>query len=126
EPTAHRLAHQEPELPPLRQVRGASTAARGSSGTTEAVIGRDLRGHEVLSAYAPIAPLGWLVFVDLPITEAFAPLYSSVVRTAVLLLVGVLVSVVASLILVRRMVAPIHALTAGATRIAAGAPAQRR
>ena len=119
------LVLQKTDLSTLPQVRRAGAAAPTSSSTTEAVIGRDLRGHEVLSAYAPIAPLGWLVFVDLPITEAFAPLYSSVVRTAVLLLVGVLVSVVASLILVRRMVAPIHALRAGATRIAAGALDQR-
>src|SRR5215831_6991367 len=119
------LVLQKTDLSTLPQVQRASTATPNSSSTTEAVIGRDLRGHEVLSAYAPIAPLGWLVFVDLPITEAFAPLYSSVVRTAVLLLVGVLVSVVASLILVRRMVAPIHALRAGATRIAAGALDQR-
>ncbi len=92
---------------------------------TEALVGKDLRGHEVLSAYAPIAPLGWLVFVDVPITEAFAPLYASIGRTAVLLLIGVIVSGIASLVLVRRMVSPIHTLQAGAARIGAGALDQR-
>jgi signal transduction histidine kinase len=120
------LVLQKTDLSALPQVRKASAAPPGSPGATiEAVIGRDLHGHEVLSAYAPIAPLGWLVFVDLPLTEAFAPLYSSVLRTAVLLLIGVLVSGVASLVLVRRMVTPIHALQAGAARIGAGALDQR-
>ena len=120
------LVLQKTDLSALPQVRKASAAPAGSSDVPkEALVGRDLRGHEVLSAYASIAPLGWLVFVDLPLTEAFAPLYASVVRTAVLLLIGVLVSVVASLVLVRRMVAPIHTLQAGAARIGAGALDQR-
>jgi signal transduction histidine kinase/HAMP domain-containing protein len=120
------LVLQKTDLSALPQVRKASAAPPGSSDVPkEALVGRDLRGREVLSAYASIAPLGWLVFVDLPISEAFAPLYSSVLRTAVLLLIGVLVSVVASLVLVRRMVAPIQTLQAGAARIGAGALDQR-
>jgi hypothetical protein len=34
--------------------------------------GPDLHGHTVLSAYAQVSPLGWLVFVELPIEEANA------------------------------------------------------
>ena len=33
------------------------------------------RGHKVLTAYAPVHPLGWFVFVETPIEEAYAPLY---------------------------------------------------
>ena len=120
------LVLQKTDLSGLPQVRKASAAPPGSSDVPkEALVGLDLRGHEVLSAYASIAPLGWLVFVDLPLTEAFAPLYASVVRTAVLLLIGVLVSGIASVVLVRRMVTPIHTLQAGAVRIGAGALDQR-
>ena len=86
-----------------------------------ATVGRDPHGNEVLSASARIAPLNWLVLVDLPISEAFAPLYASIVRTAVLLLVGILISVAAGLLLMRRLVQPIHTLQAGATKIGAGA-----
>jgi hypothetical protein len=32
--------------------------------------GQDRHGHTVLSAYAPVSPLGWLVFVELSIEEA--------------------------------------------------------
>ena len=84
-----------------------------------------MQGREVLSASALIAPLGWRVFVDLPLREAFAPLYSSVYAPVVLLLVGLAISILASLVLVRRMIAPIHALQAGAARIGAGALDQR-
>jgi hypothetical protein len=28
--------------------------------------GEDIEGRKVLTAYAPVAPLGWLVFVELP------------------------------------------------------------
>jgi hypothetical protein len=34
--------------------------------------GQDLQGHKVLSVYAQVRPLGWLVFVELPIEEANA------------------------------------------------------
>jgi len=120
------LVLQKTDLSALPQVRKASAAPAGAAeAPTSALVGRDLRGHEVLSSYASIAPLGWLVFVDVPITEAFAPLYASIGRTVVLLLIGVVVSGIASLILVRRMVAPVHVLQAGAARIAAGALDQR-
>jgi signal transduction histidine kinase len=85
------------------------------------MIGRDVRGTEVLSAHATITPLNWSVFVELPITEAFASLYASIWRTVILVLVGVVISIVASLFLVRRMVSPIQALRAGAARIGSGA-----
>jgi signal transduction histidine kinase/HAMP domain-containing protein len=86
-----------------------------------ATIGRDQHGNEVLSASARIAPLNWFVLVDLPISEAYAPLYASIARTAVLLLVGILISVAASLLLMRKLVQPIRTLQAGATKIGAGA-----
>jgi hypothetical protein len=31
---------------------------------------KDILGRDVLTAYAPVAPLGWLVFVEMPIEEA--------------------------------------------------------
>ena len=36
---------------------------------------KDVQGREVLTAHAPILPLRWLMFVELPIEEAYAPLY---------------------------------------------------
>ncbi|MGH8678610.1 MAG: cache domain-containing protein, partial [Burkholderiales bacterium] len=116
------LVLKKTDLSTLPQVRTASTTPAAAAGdTVEVIVGEDRGGHEVLSAYAPIATLNWFVLVDLPLAEAFAPIYASIWRTVVLLLVGVAISVIASLILVRRMVSPIHALRDGAARIGAGA-----
>src|SRR5262249_32223045 len=60
-----------------------------------------------------------------PLAEAFAPLYASIYRTAILVLFGIALSVLASLFLARRMVTPIRALQEGAARIGAGALDQR-
>lgn len=81
---------------------------------------RSIEGQSVLVAHAPIAQLGWVVFVEQPLTEAFAPLYDSLLRTALLWLLGLGLSIAASLALARRMVTPIHALQAGAARLGAG------
>src|SRR5438309_1695514 len=120
------LVLQKTDLSSLPQVRAASAAApqRGET-EEEATIARDLQGHQVLTASAPITPLGWLVFVDLPLAEAYGPLYASMLRTGLLLLVGLGMSLLASLLLVRKMVTPIRALQAGAARIGAGALDQR-
>ena len=105
-------------LPHVQAIRAASPKP-GADGD-EATIARDFMGRQVLTAYAPIAPLGWLVFVDLPLGEAFAPIYASALRTVLLLLLGIALSVLASLVLGRKMVTPIQALQAGALRIGSG------
>ena len=116
------LVLQKTDLSTLPQVRAAAAISSRDAGTSvEAVIGRDVRGTEVLSAHAAITPLNWSVFVELPVAEAFASLYASIWRTVILVLVGVVISIVASLFLVRRMVSPIQTLRAGAARIAGGA-----
>jgi class 3 adenylate cyclase len=82
-------------------------------------------GREVLSSHAAILPLGWLVFVETPLVEAFAPLYDTLIRTAMVIAGGIVLSVLASLLLARRIVRPIQALREGAGRIGAGALDQR-
>jgi signal transduction histidine kinase len=67
-----------------------------------------------------IAPLGWLVFLEQPLGEAFQPLYASILRSVLLLLAGLALSVVASLALARRIVTPIRVLQTGAARIGSG------
>ena len=86
----------------------------------EATIARDLHGRQVLTAYEVIDPPGWYVFVEQPLERAFAPLYASVWRTALLLLVSLGIAVLVSLALARKMVIPIQALQAGVARVAAG------
>ena len=80
----------------------------------------DLQGQPMLAAWSDIPQLGWTVFVEQPKAEAFASLNTSLQRTGILLLIGLLVSVLISMILVRKIVIPIHALKEGAMRIGAG------
>jgi signal transduction histidine kinase/CheY-like chemotaxis protein len=100
--------------------------AAESSGLPERPLdGVDLNGREVLSAYAKVAPTGWLVFTDLPNNEAYAPLYNSALRSGALVLVALALAIFAGFLLARRMVIPILALQAGAQRIGGGDLAQR-
>ena len=50
------------------------SAGRRTRPADAATIGRDQDGTKVLSAYQTIEPLGWRVFVEEPLSEAFAPL----------------------------------------------------
>jgi signal transduction histidine kinase/CheY-like chemotaxis protein len=119
---AHRdmdLVLSNTDLSHLPQVKEARSRALGAE-PLEAKVAVDMSGHQVLTANAAIAPLGWLVFVELPIEEAYAPLYASLRAVGLLLLAGLVLAVLSSLVLARKMVLPIRALQAGAARIGAG------
>jgi GAF domain-containing protein/anti-sigma regulatory factor (Ser/Thr protein kinase) len=93
----------------------------GSRGVAHTVtVARNLAGRRVLTAHAAIAPVGWRVFVEVPLAEAFAPLYGQALRTAVLLVFGLIAATLVALVIARRMTGPIHELREGAERIGAG------
>src|SRR5216684_3718672 len=85
----------------------------------------NIQGQEVLTASAPILPLGWIMFVELPVKEAYASLYAALQRLATVLSAALIFAVLAGMFLARRMVGPIQALRAGAERIGGGDFAQR-
>ena len=118
------LVLRKTNLSSLPHVRDALQRVEGPS-TEAATIAEDRQGRRVLTAFAPIPLLGWTVFVEQPLEEAFQPLYASIARTGVIGLVGLVLSVVAGLFLARKIVRPIQALQAGADRIGAGAFDQR-
>src|SRR5262249_17705202 len=84
------------------------------------VIGRDVKGVEVLTANSRIPSLGWMVFVEQPVAEAFAPVRASGYRIIFVVLAGIALSVVASVVLARRLAKPIQTLQESAERIGAG------
>ncbi|MCH7777356.1 MAG: HAMP domain-containing protein [Gemmatimonadetes bacterium] len=115
------LVLRQTDFSSLPQVEAARTApSTPVQERNEAVIASNISGIQVLTAHAAMGPLGWIVFVESPLDEAFAPLYSSILRTMVLLLMGLFLSALASLLLVRKMVIPIRALQTEAARIGAG------
>jgi signal transduction histidine kinase len=118
------LVLRNTDLSRLTQVQ-AARAARSGEATEQLQEAEDIQGRRVLTAYAHVAPLGWLVFVELPRAEAYAPLYSTIERSGILLIGALAFAFVAGLVLARRMVGPIQALRTGAARIGSGDLAQR-
>jgi two-component system, NtrC family, sensor kinase len=110
------LVLQKRNLALLQQVKAALNGAPYSF-----VSQPNLSGQNVFSAYAPISYLGWAVLVERPVSEVYAPLYASVLRTSMLLLVGLGMALLASFIIGRRVVRPVEKMREGAARIGAGA-----
>src|SRR6266702_1385204 len=73
----------------------------------QAQVAEDLQGRQVLTVHAPVVleprdtqqrdiiQLGWTVFVELPVDEAYAPLLYSIARSSVLLLGALLLAFLA-------------------------------
>jgi len=95
-------------------------AARSGTESLSQEMARDAQGRPLLAAHAIIAPLGWLVLVERPAAEAFGPIYSSLLVTAIVLLGALMLAIVASFIMARKLVMPISILQAGAAQIGAG------
>jgi signal transduction histidine kinase len=118
------LVLRNTDMSKLVQVQAARTGS--TDATSDALQGTlNIQGQEVLTASAPIAPLGWTMFVELPVKEAYASLYAALQRLAIVLLAASIFAVLAGIFLARRMVGPIQALRAGAERIGGGDFAQR-
>jgi signal transduction histidine kinase len=109
------LVLKKSDLKALPQV-----AARDRPAAEPSPPGRDLQGNDVFTAHAPIPTLKWTVFVESPRAEAYAPLFASIVRAALLLAAGLVVAGAASFFIARALVRPLQALQQGAARIGAG------
>ena len=118
------LVLRNTDMSRLAQVRRAQLGgAESSAGQVQEA--ENIEGHKVLTAHAPVSPLGWLLFVETPIEEAYAPLYASIQRTGFVLFGALALSFLGGLFLARRMVVPIQTLRAGAAHIGAGDLSQR-
>jgi signal transduction histidine kinase/CheY-like chemotaxis protein len=96
--------------------------ARGEPVSADsAQVMRDVEGRAVLAAHATVPALGWLVLAELPLSEAYAPVYASLLATGLVLTAALALAILASLVLARKMVNPIQALQRGAARIGSGA-----
>jgi signal transduction histidine kinase len=113
------LVLRNTDISRLAQVRNARSPGRNDSGE-KVQEAENIAGHKVLTAYASVAPLGWSVFVETPIEEAYAPLYASIRRAGFVLFGALALAFVAGMFLAGRMVVPIQALRAGAARIGRG------
>ncbi|SDR27477.1 Signal transduction histidine kinase [Rhizobiales bacterium GAS191] len=86
---------------------------------------RDIEDRSVLSVWTKLDRLGWLVFVDVPVAEVFAPIYLSMFRSGAILIGALLCSALAASLVGRRLARPIQSLSDGAARIGSGDLAHR-
>jgi signal transduction histidine kinase len=118
------LVLRNTDMTRLAQVQAAQLVQAGKP-AADIQAATDIQGRNVLTAFAPVAPLGWTVFVELPVDEAYQPLIYSMQRTALVLFAALCLAALAGIFLARRMVVPIQALRAGAARIGGGDLSQR-
>ena len=114
-----RLVLEKRNLSAAPQVKAARAATAGPHQQAYTIV-EGLKGGQVLAVHAPVDPLGWLVFIERPVGETLAPLRAPVVRSLMILLLGLFLALLASVFLARRMVAPIRVLQAGAARVGKG------
>jgi signal transduction histidine kinase len=137
-PEGRLIAHPEinlvlrnTDMSHLAQVRAAMAKRSAASleppvsEDPEPLVAQDIEGRQVLSVHAHAVPLDWIVFIELPLDEAYAPIYQSFLRSGGILLAALVLAVLAGLYLARRMVIPIRALRDGAVRIGQGDLTQR-
>ena len=113
------LLLQRRNLAGLRQVEeafGAAPATAGSDGT----VTRNLEGDKVFSSYAAIPNLDWAVFIEQPVDEVYSPLYASIVRLSTIFFLGLVMALVASFFVSRRVLRPLDVLRHGVGRIGKG------
>jgi signal transduction histidine kinase/HAMP domain-containing protein len=112
---------RQQDLSGLKQV----ALARANADEPVAALATGPTGEQVLTAHSAIPSLGWFVFVEQPVKEAMEPLYAAVGRTAMLLALGLVLAVLSSIYLARRMVRPILEIGEGTSVLAAGDLAYR-
>jgi putative methionine-R-sulfoxide reductase with GAF domain len=88
--------------------------------TPEAIAYTGLTGEEVVGSFLPLGAPEWAVFIEIPSSEAYQPIYRSVTVSIVATLVLALLAGLAGVTLARRLAVPLIELTGAATRIADG------
>lgn len=99
----------------MRRFRKAILDSEGGVITT-----KDADDIAVVATMALIPDVDLAVYVEQPVSEAFAPIYAALWRTAGLLLAGVVLAGLLAYLLARSMSGPIRLLEEGAGRIGAG------
>src|SRR5437773_1709563 len=125
------LVLRNTDMSKLAQVRAARAGVASGGADTSDIPpetvqeAENIEGRKVLTAYARVAPLGWLMFVELPAGEAYGPPYAARKRLGFVLLGALCFAVLAGMFLAGRMVGPIQVLQTGAARIGKGDLSQR-
>ncbi|MFO1110622.1 MAG: adenylate/guanylate cyclase domain-containing protein [Bradyrhizobium sp.] len=101
------------DLAALPQV-AASLAGSGQTA------GKDWTGHDVLTASSVVPKFKWGVFFEQPAAQALTPIRDQLLRIVLLIGFGLFVAILAGMVLARRMLIPITALSSGARLLGEG------
>jgi two-component system, NtrC family, sensor kinase len=118
------LVFRDTNLSHMPQVAAALASVRRNPAATGAHTATGPTGAPVLTAFAPVPKLGWIVFVELPMREALSPVYAALYRMTAVLAFGLLLAAALGILLARRMVVPILQLQDGADRLGSGERSQ--
>lgn len=94
--------------------------SRKTEGREASTVGSSVGGTSVFSAHHPVTATGWLVFVEHPVSQAFARLREHVIRTVAVFILGLMLAVLTSVFLARRLTRPVGLLHSAASAIGAG------
>jgi len=117
------LVLRDTDMSRLAQVKAAETDSDMMSDALDG--GENIAGQEVLTAFAPIRPLRWTMFVERPADEAYAPLYAALQRLTLAILAASVLAALLTILMTRRAaLAPATPWTWGGPA-GSGAVAQR-
>src|SRR5262249_6580841 len=103
----------------LPQVK-AAFQPRAAGVLPRAIVAYNIEGRKVFSSYALIPLLDWAVFLERPAADVYGPIYASLLRTSVLLLIGLGVALLASVLVARGVARPPHGPRGGGVCIGGG------
>ncbi len=104
----------------LSQVQMGFSERKQSEGKSAAVVVTNFHGDKVLSSLRLIPKLDWLVIIEQPMKEAYDKIFDALLRTSGLLLFGLATTLIASILMIRRVLRPLEILRQGAETISAG------
>ncbi len=91
-----------------------------SSSPQSFLVYRGLNGKEVLGAATRVRRLQWLVVVELPLDEVYAPIRQMIAVMALTLLICIIVAIILGFTFSKSIITPLQSLTVAAAKISDG------
>lgn len=104
----------------VRQARASTPATRATATLIKGMDTHNLSGQPVIVTGAAVPSAGWIVFMEQLRSEALKPVWATLSRTLLLMMLGGAIALIAGAAFARRMAAPIVQLRNATARIAAG------
>ena len=114
------LVLQRQNLAFLSQVQLGFSESKQSEEKLVSSVVTNFHGDKVLSSFILTPKLDWLVIIEQPMRDAYDKIFDALFRTSGLLLFGLAMTLVASVLMIRRVLRPLEILRQGAESISTG------